>query len=243
MKAVGFDVRQQYSQEVIGRRDVLVIWNRYGHFHSLAERFEAAGATVVVAENGYIGADENGRQLYALAIGRHNGFGLFTVGDADRWSALNIEIAPWRQTRGDYILVCLQRGIGAPPICSPSPADMATIATRAITPHAGGMPILFRRHPEDRSSSDPVRPIEDELRDAHACVIWTSTAGVKALIAGVPVFYLAERWICESASSRDLSMIRNPPRPDRLQALRRMAWAQWTLSEIEQGTPFRSLCT
>ena len=37
--------------------DILIIWNRYGKNDEYARQFEAAGATVLIAENGYIGSD------------------------------------------------------------------------------------------------------------------------------------------------------------------------------------------
>ena len=57
--------------------DLVVVWNRYGNYEAEALRFEAAGAAVIVMENGYLGHHEdefrklfaaNGEQLYAMAL-------------------------------------------------------------------------------------------------------------------------------------------------------------------------------
>ena len=64
--------------------DWLVIWNRYGEGERLADLWESRGGTVLVCENGYLGTDSEGRQLYAIAIHGHNGSGRWFVGDEDR---------------------------------------------------------------------------------------------------------------------------------------------------------------
>jgi hypothetical protein len=234
----GFRTRTAYAGEAIQPGDVVVIWNRYAHFEFTARKFEEAGGIVLVAENGFVGRDAEGRQLYQLARGRHAGFGDFVVGQGDRWAGLGIALEPWHR-EGDHVLVCSQRGIGTPPVAMPS--DFVTRATLLLK-HYTRRKLVFRYHPETPQGREQPS-LESQLAGAHACVIWTSSAGVTALASGVPVFYIAERWILEGAASRDLTLIDNPPRPDRMPAFQRMAWAQWKVDEIEAGTPFRFLCT
>ena len=88
----------------------------------LAQRFEAAGAAVLIAENGYLGRSENAyakpyttdaqepeNQLYALALNHHNGAGRWWIGEPGRWRAQGIEVKPWRED-GEHVLVLPQRG-------------------------------------------------------------------------------------------------------------------------------------
>ena len=93
--------------------DLVVVWNRYGNYETEALRFEAAGAAVIVMENGYLGHREdefrklfstNGEQLYAMALDHHNGAGRWYVGERGRWREQGIEVKPWRET-GEHILV------------------------------------------------------------------------------------------------------------------------------------------
>lgn len=233
LRAAGYDVRGDAPAGAPG--NVLLIWNRYGAYHNQATAFEAAGGTVIVAENGYIGKDADGQQFYALARGGHNGSGQWYVGGPERWAALGVELQPWRAD-GSHILVCGQRGIGSPTMASPANWHELTAAKlRTMTKRQ----VRVRTHPGNNA---PAVPLADDLRGAWACVIWSSGAGVQALVAGIPVFYDAPHWICEGAACK-VSALEEPfmHHAARLTAMQRMAWAQWSLAEIASGEPFRRL--
>lgn len=214
------------------KTDFLVIWNRYGQYEREADHWERSGGTVVVCENGYLGKDSQGRQLYAISISQHH-HGI-PVGSEDRLSALGVELKSWRE--GEHILVCAQRGIGSRIMRSPNNwHGNAAVRLAQLTKR----PIRLRLHP---GNQPPKIPLEDDLRDAHACVIWSSGSGVKALSLGVPVFFDAPRWICEGAALRSWGM-ETPCRDDdrRLEAFQRMAHCQFTVDEIGSGLPFRRI--
>lgn len=230
----GYDVAPIYAEPVGAPGDVLVIWNRYGDNHELASRFERAGGKVVVAENGYVGVDRNNRQRYALALAGHNGSGSWPVGDGQRWNALGIELQPWR-TEGTHILICPNRSFGMPGFIQPGnwPAIIAD-RVRAVTRR----PIRIRPHP---GNEPPRKSLSEDLADAWACVIWSSSAGCEALIAGIPVFQCAPWWSMGSAACTDLKLLDNPPLPYRMAACWSVAWQQWHVKEIESGEPFQHL--
>ena len=209
------------------RGDVLVLWNRSVVDEGHARRYEASGATVLVSENGYVGKDEQGHKLFALARGHHNGAGEWLVGSETRWSS---SLDPWR-SQGDFLLVLPQRGIGERGVAMPRDwVGRASSLLRRLTKR----PIRVRPHP-GMAKTDPY----DALRGAHAAVTWGSGAGIKALLAGVPVFYELSRWIGAPAGTflggADLE---RPFLGDRLPMFRRLAWAQWSLKEIEGGEAF-----
>lgn len=216
---------------------MLVIWNRYGHYEDAARKFERAGARVLVAENGYIGRDHEGRQLYAIAEGQHNGAGRWSSrSDTRRFHDLGVPVAPWRE-RGAHILVTAQRGIGSRSMASP-PGWAEDVARRLA--QRTDREIRIRQHPQDRKN--PARTtLEEDLEGAHCVVTWGSAAGVRAIIAGVPTFFCAPRWILEGAARKGIDDIEDPWMGDRTPHLERMAWAQWTLDEISRGVPFRLL--
>jgi len=62
-------------------------------------------------------------------------------------------------------------------------------------------------------------------------VTWGSGAAVKALTWGIHVESHMPNWIGEQDNTD----------AGRLEMFRRLAWAQWTLDEIEDGTAFRHL--
>ncbi len=201
--------------------DVLVIWNRYAHFHKTACRFEAVGARVLVTENAYLGNEFCGDRWYAIARNHHNGAGWWPDGGPERWDRLNVELKPWR-TVGHEVVVLPQRGIGPEGIAMPRGWK------------AKGR---VRRHP----GTGPCVPLERDLAQASAVVTWGSGAALKALLYGIPVYHDFPKWIGAAASARYREPLPAPFLGDRLPMFRRLAWAQWRLSEIEDGTAMAAL--
>lgn len=209
--------------------DALVVWNRMrGSAEQACERWEQAGGVVIVAENGYLQKAHG--EMYALSLGQHNGAGKFPVGSEDRFSKLGFEVKPWR-TGGREIVVCAQRGIGSRLMASPPGwAEQTAMKLRSLTK----LPVRIRQHP----GLTACVPLERDLEHAAACVIWSSGAGVRALVEGVPVFYAAPHWICAWAAwpLREFGV---PPIPfGRQWALNTAAWGQWHHEEIASGEPF-----
>lgn len=74
-------------------------------------------------------------------------------------------------------------------------------------------------------------PLELDLAKAGTVVTWGSGAAVKALMWGIRVESHMPKW-CGEQDNTDQG---------RIEMFRRLAWAQWTLSEIESGEPFARL--
>lgn len=239
LKAAGYQVQQCPPRE--GRPgDVLVIWNRYGEAEQLADRFEAKGGTVIVAENGYLDPGRHTeRSWYALAIGGHNGQGEWHPGGGERWAAmaprLGAELTPWRE-RGEHILVCPNRVFGRRGYVMPG--DFAERVKHELG-RLTKRPVRIRAHPGNEAAKVP---LEQDLKDCWAVVIWASSAGVKALLEGIPVVCLAPAWICKGSAHGALEAVQTPGQQlDRMAGLERLAWAQWHVEEIARGEPFRHL--
>lgn len=214
-----------------GPGDVLVVWNRFSVYEAVARRYEAAGATVLVTENGYIGVDEFGHHLFALSQSHHNGAGKWHCGVEDRWAMLGIGLTPWR--RGEDVLVLPQRGVGPKGVAMPRDWEADVVARlRKITKRN----IRVRPHPgKDK------KPLEPDFRNVHAAVTWGSGAAIKAIVAGIPVFHEMPAWIGAPAAKGSIQELERPFLEDRLPMLRRLAWAQWDVSEISSGKAFRCL--
>ncbi len=217
-------------RETPGRDDVLVIWNRYGRNHQTALRFEAAGARVIVAENGGLGRDWLGDHWYSLTLGNPLAAGIWPAGDASRWESFGHPICVWRKT-GHECIVLAQRGIGPPGLAQP--AGWHQNAARALK----GEFTRIREHPGER----PAKPLGVDLQHAVMVVTWSSGAALKALAWGIPVVYGLKTWIGAECGLPLHQFGGDLNRPDRSAFFHRLAWALWRTSEIARGDPFRRL--
>jgi hypothetical protein len=240
LKTAGFEVLERHPDR--GRPgDVLVIWNRYGGNHDIASHFEKAGGRVIVAENGYLGsggsspkfdvhpAGPQPNHYYALALHGHNGQGEWPSGGPDRLERLALTLAPLRAEGSGHILICPNRPFGIPG--RHMPADWADKAAQRLAKEHPGREIRIRRHP---GNDRPKRDLALDLAGAWAVVVWTSNAGLHALVHGVPVLCDAPHWIGKPAAGlpgEDWERLR-------LETLIRVSWAQWRVDEIERGEPF-----
>lgn len=239
LRAAGYEIRTA-SPGLSETGNVMVGWNRYGAQHELAIRFEQAGGIYIAAENAYIwegGISPHSlkaRPAYALARGYHNDSTVIPEGSEDRWSALGVTPAPWRAA-GEHILVCPNRAFGTPGRAMPPDWSLGV---RQRLAKLTKREIRVRPHP---GNDAPRKPLSEDLAGCHAVVIWSSSAGVHALCAGVPVICEAPFWIAKDVAGADLEDIESPPMPDRPPALRRLAWGQFSVEEIASGVPFAHL--
>lgn len=229
LQRCGFEVTDNPNRPKPG--DILVMWNRHLRYEKYAKAYEARGNIVLVAENGWVGSDEDGNKLIALARSHHNGAGSWHVGETDRWERLGVPLAPWRMN-GEHILVLPQRGIGEAGVAMPRNWEKDVLQRlRAVTRRR----LVVRPHPGLHF------PPEPDFTGAWAAVTWASGAGIKAICAGVPVFHEFKRWIGASAARFGIEHIEAPFTGDRVPMLRRLAWAQWTFREIATGEPIQCL--
>lgn len=238
LQAAGYEVMKSGWPKTVEPGDVAVTWNRYFDTHIAAERFEAVGGTVIVAENGYVRGRHDGGDYYALALHAHNGRGKTPTGGAERWRTLGIDLKPWRTT-GDHILVAPNRSFGQPgSIMPPDWADDAAARLKSVTKRE----IRIRQHPANKV---PPVPLEDDLRNCWAVVIWSSSVGVRALIEGIPVICEAPYWVCKAAALENMDQLNRGGVVHRRAAFERLAWSQWSVDEIATGQPFERLmsCT
>lgn len=202
------------STQSPGKNDIFVTWNRIAGGDSTAKIFEDRGQAVIVAENGSWGRDFANDSWYTLALSRHNTSACYRYGGPERWDGLNVALDPWR-TAGETVILA-QRGIGSPPTAMPR-----MWGANALKRYGG----RIRTHPGKREEANPLAA---DLASCGRAVTWGSGAAVKALMWGVPVASEMPSWIGEQDNTD----------AGRLEMLRKMAWAQWRLSEIKSGEAF-----
>lgn len=230
LERLGFEVGDNPHAPRPG--DVLVIWNRYARHERAARQYEAAGGTVILAENGWIGrAPPDESKPIALCRSHHNGAGWWPEGDASRWPLFGVELVPWR-TSGEHILMLPQRGIGEHGVAMPHDwLNLAIARLRKVTKRQ----IIVRMHPGMHEPRDP------DFSGAWAAMTWGSGAAIKALAAGIPVFHDMPDWIGAPAARFGLANLEDPPMGERLPMFQRLAWAQWGADEIATGEPLARL--
>lgn len=236
LRRLGYDV-QFTPHRNPGPGDVLVSWNRMRDQEPLIRRYIAEGAIVIIAENGLIGIDDDGQKFYCLCLEHHNGAGRWDTDDGDHrvWNLLKrAPLKPWRET-GGHVLVMPQRGIGEPGVAQPRGwTDSVVQRLRQCTDR----PIRVRTHPGARASY--TTPAAD-LAGAWAAVVWASSAGIKALFAGIPVFHESRHFFGSAAARFGIEDVEDCFTGDRMPMLHDVACAQWSASEIATGEPFARL--
>ena len=83
--------------------------------------------------------------------------------------------------------------------------------------------------------------IRDSLQNAHCCVAYTSGSSLDAILDGVPVIPTSQYNFVWEISSHSINDIENPKLGEREQLLYNLAYAQWSVQEIQQGKPWNHL--
>lgn len=231
LASIGFGIVHSLPRPA--KDDVLVIWNRTQRDFHATQAFDRVGARIVVVENGYFGKHWLGSQWYAVALGRHNGAGLWPSGGPERWAALGVPLAPWRPAAGG-VLVLAQRGIGEPGVKSPT--DWHVRTSRAVKG------ARVRAHPGTNKNVSS-KPLADDLQGVSSVITWGSSAALVAMTLGVHVFYEMPSWIGASASRHVKHFGSGPASNDasRLAMFERLSWAMWRREEVASGEAIRKL--
>lgn len=199
---------------------------------------KAKGLTTVVLETGYINRGDGPEHHYAVGLNGLNGRADFKNENSptDRAQALGVELKPWKE--GENILLCGQ----VPWDASVDHIDFVDwlIKAKATIRYYTKREIVFRPHPKavlppfgDCSYSR--RPLLEDLKDAHCVVTFNSNSAVEAVIEGTPVFAFDKGSMATKVANNSFEDIEHPKRPDRVQWLSDLAFAQWTLDEMREG--------
>jgi len=83
--------------------------------------------------------------------------------------------------------------------------------------------------------------IQEALKGAHCVVTYSSGSSIDSILEGVPVIPGSEYNFVYDISSHSLDDIENPKLGDRKQLLYNLAYAQWSVEEIQNGTAWEHL--
>lgn len=202
LKAVG------YTPSDPGKCDLLLTWNRFGTREAQADKVEARGGRVLVAENATWGNDFLGGRWLSIWPSFHNRSDSIVDGGPSRWGVLGVSLASWRPEGGEVVGL-MQRGLGP----RGTPANWKPPGCTRLRKHPGNRPSI---------------PLEDDLAKASEVRTWGSGAAVKALMWGIRVKSFMPNWAGAQDNTDE----------GRLAMFERLAWSQWRHDEIASGVPF-----
>jgi hypothetical protein len=237
--------------------DVAVIWSvlwsgRMSSNRNLWNSFQERNKPVVVMEVG--GLKRN--STWKIGINGINRDADFANDEFDdkRWPKFNIEMKPWKQT-GNTIIICGQHDASHQWREKPSMNDWVEQQIIEIRKYSN-FPILVRPHPRnvfdlnekkysnvrlgkpqrDTSTYDDT-DFKKTLKSAWAVINYSSNPAIESVINGIPVF-VSESSLCYDVGNHSLSKIENPTMPERRQWANKLAYTEWTVSEIREGLPW-----
>lgn len=227
LRAVGYTVDNSLRPSP---ENILVIWNRYGHYDHLAKQYEERGGRVIVAENGYLGREWNGGYWYAISLAKHNSLSTCKTGPEARF---DIPMLPRRES-GKEILVLETRSIGPDGVKEP----LGWSKKMAVRIREEGFPVRIRKHPGENKCVS----LEKDLENTYSVVTWGSGGALKAMFWGLRISHGYPDWIGQEGATRtSLNDEFYINCNDREAVARRLSWAMWNTKEIETGEPFKWL--
>ncbi len=153
-----------------------------------------------------------------------NGYQMQVIRDVpdDRWKQLKIDVAPWNKNGRHIVLAPPTKTYMASHGCE-GWIENTLLALAKVTTRQ----IVIR-------DKETKRPLQDDLKDAHALVAHGSIAAVESVVLGCPVFVDK----CSAAAlvgQTDLTNIEKPIYPDRQPWLNSLSYSNFSESEMTSG--------
>ena len=233
--------------------DVAVIWSVLWHGRMSANKnvwdhFKKQNKKVIVLE---VGALFRGT-TWKVGIDGINRDAIFPDGNnnSDRAEQLGLKLKPWN-TNGSKIIICTQHDKsqqweGMPPI-----QQFVVDMIRGVQVWTD-KEIVVRPHPRCKLNIPGIEvqapkqipgtydDFDLQFEDVYAVINWSSNPATQAVMNGIPVF-TGQSSLAWDMSIKSLTNINNPLLPDREQWLNNLAYTEWSVPEISQGTPIKHL--
>lgn len=230
----GWQIYMTDNQHYAGGGDLYISWStRHVHFNAQAKR---ARAEIIILERGYM--DDRYEWTSISFGGQLNGRATFRgpFEDGSRFEKLFAHhMKPWRQKPKGYALILGQLS-GDMAMKNVNPVAFYQRAKNSFS--AIRVPTKFRAHPHllpkhgKKALQQGEQSLLDDLAGACCAVTWNSSAGVKAVLAGVPTVAMDEGSMAYEVTGHELAI---PPTPDRTKWAHALAWKQWLIDEVASG--------
>ena len=219
--------------------DVAVTFGQRLHSGAVAAEYRRRGTTVLTVDLPPMRVNGMEETHRALWLDRVNWMPEQRC-DPRRLQSFNLDFVPLKHGRA--VLVCGQtendaaHGLG--------PAELRKWANDHACAIGEWMRVVWRPHPRCQFHLDgwPAHTMDEDLEDVlrrgwHAVVTYNSTAGLTALLHGIPVFCDPSSFYAElgNPTIATISTPRWPSIGDRLEFFSRLAHVQWTFAELASG--------
>ncbi|WP_264588487.1 hypothetical protein [Sphingobium sp. B8D3D] len=228
--AAGTGCRLAYAEdEPETLSDIPVVWGVLRDSDRILAQAQAQGLHFFYIDHAYF--DRGHGKSYRITRNRFEAGKVRKVG-ADRLQRLDLDIQPWRKS-GKAIIVC-------PPtdyfMAAHGCADWLE-TTLAKLHLETDRPIIVREKPQP---GQPTVPLAKALRHAHALVTHSSNVAIEAACLGTPVF-VSPTSAAAPIGQTDVGLIESPVYPDRDEWLCHLAYSQYAMEEIRDGTAWHIL--
>ena len=232
--------------------DLAIVWGHKQQYIAAGQKDH--GADYLVMERAFLGKTSMyaGQRLSSISLGFNGLSGRATFyksADPSRGKRFYDLILPSHQfveNSGEYYLICGQMINDA--AVKPH-IDYPTWIDSLPTSHLG-KPVFYRIHPQDTRLLPDYEYLPskhevlggdliESLQKSSAAWMWNSTCGVDAILAGVPAVAFDPGSMVYDLAAH--SIHDDPVWPDREKMVNELAWCQWQLSELEDGTAWDHL--
>ncbi len=234
-----------HPDHIVSDADFHVVWGVHRR-DGIIEWSKANGKPFLVMERGHVGDRTSWTSCGWNGLGRRGHYATAND-DGARWQQWAHLMQPWKHG-GECVVVMGQ---------VPSDQQVASLRRFSYGKLQGfyawvqetidalvnqGHRVVFRPHPLAAKFGFPFAPtgaeyskctLAEDLSRAACCVTFNSTVGVESVLAGVPTVTVDEGAMAWDVAGHKLS---ETIRPDRERWAHNLAWTQWSLEEISNGT-------
>lgn len=205
------------------------------------------GTVPIMFDKGYVRDKLPGHSVWnywRVSIADHHPTAML-MNDAmpsDRFDDLRLDVKPWRDSRGQHVLIAGSSAKYHEFYDLPDPTAWARTVAKRLRKIDPTLPIIYRPKPSWKDAvhvpqtefSGPKDKLGPILRRARAVVTHGSNISFEAALAGIPSIVLGNG-VGAAIGSNDIAAITDPPKPDRKQWFANLAYWQWKQYEMSRG--------
>jgi hypothetical protein len=231
-------------RSTIDRFDIHVVFSSmYNNADEIIALCKLRDKPVIVIDAGYMDREN----YFSIGLGGINANADFknSLSPDDRFQRLNLDVN--HDAHGSwYVLIVGQHRLDMQ--CAPIVwAQSVLQEIRKYTDE----PVVYRPHPEDRKNPGingallSKRSLLEDVSGARYMVTHNSNVVVDSVLRGIPILTTGIS-VCEPVAKHDFKYLdvnkySGEPSGNSTQLLNDLAYAQWTIYEMEEGIPFRRL--